>query len=140
MADIVTRAKRSEIMSKIRGVNTKPEIMVRQYLYSKGFRYRLQVRTPFGRPDITLKKYNCLIFINGCFWHGHSNCEVFSMPKTNKKFWRNKIETNIKRDKRNLRGLKKLGYKVIVVWECQLKGTYLASTLRNLTDKIMETQ
>jgi DNA mismatch endonuclease (patch repair protein) len=137
MVDTVSKEKRSEIMSKIRGVNTKPEIMVRQYLFSKGFRYTLHNKSLAGRPDISLKKYNCLIFINGCFWHGHLNCKIFSMPKTNKKFWQNKIETNINRDKRNLKELKRLGWKVIVIWECQLKNKRREKTLQRLVKAIV---
>src|ERR1700722_19158244 len=101
MADTVSKEKRSEIMSKIRGVNTKPEIMVRQYLFSKGFRYTLHNKSLAGRPDICLRKYNSLIFVNGCFWHGHTNCSVAHKPKTNKKFWNAKILSNINRDRRN---------------------------------------
>ncbi len=136
MADTVSKEKRSEIMSKIRGVNTKPEIMVRQYLFSKGFRYTVHNKSLAGRPDICLRKYKRLIFVNGCFWHGHSNCNIFSMPKTNKKFWHNKIETNINRDRRNLRVLKRLGWKVIVVWECQLKNKRREKTLKRLVANI----
>jgi DNA mismatch endonuclease (patch repair protein) len=136
MADTVSKEKRSEIMSKIRGVNTKPELMVRHYLFSKGFRYTLHNKSLAGRPDVALKKYNCLIFVNGCFWHGHSNCKIFSMPKTNKKFWHNKIETNINRDKRNIKELKSLGWKVIVVWECQLKNKAREKTLQRLVNNI----
>ena len=137
MADTVSKSKRSEIMGKIRGVNTKPELIVRQYLFSKGFRYTLHNKLLAGRPDICLKKYNCLIFINGCFWHGHSNCKIFKWPKTNKKFWHNKIETNINRDKRDLKELKKLSWKVIVVWECQLKKGRREKTLTRLVKAIV---
>jgi DNA mismatch endonuclease (patch repair protein) len=137
MADRVSKEKRSEIMSSIRGKDTKPELMVRRYLFSRGFRYTLHDKSLAGRPDICLKKYNRLIFVNGCFWHGHANCKIFSMPKTNKKFWHNKIGTNINRDKRNLKELKRLGWEVIVVWECELKNEAREKTLQRLVNAIV---
>ncbi|MGP8216561.1 MAG: very short patch repair endonuclease [Bacteroidia bacterium] len=137
MADIVSKERRSEIMSKIRGVNTKPELVVRQYLFSKGFRYTLHNKSLAGRPDISIKKYNCLIFVNGCFWHGHTKCNIAHRPKTNKKFWNAKILGNIKRDRENLRELRKEGWKVIVIWECQLKSKQRERTLQQLVNNIL---
>ncbi len=137
MADTVDKERRSEIMSSVKRFNTKPEIIVRKYLFSNGFRFRLHNKKLPGKPDIKLKKYNSLIFVNGCFWHGHSNCKIYVMPKTNKKFWYSKIENNIKRDKRNLRELKKLGWKVIVIWECELKNKNRESTLQRIVNKIL---
>jgi DNA mismatch endonuclease (patch repair protein) len=136
MADTVSKSKRSEIMSKIRGVNTKPELVVRQYLFSKGFRYRLHNKSLAGRPDICLKKYKCLIFVNGCFWHGHKDCNIYVMPKTNKKFWYSKIKNNTQRDLRNIKELRKQGWNVIVIWECQLKKAVLETTLKELAKQI----
>ncbi len=137
MDDIVSKERRSEIMSKIRGVNTKPELVVRQYLFSKGFRYTLHNKSLAGRPDISIKKYNCLIFVNGCFWHGHTKCNIAHRPKTNKKFWNAKILGNIKRDRENLRELRKEGWKVIVIWECQLKSKQRERTLQQLVNNIL---
>lgn len=138
MADAVDKKRRSEIMSSVKGFDTKPEILVRKYLFKKGFRFRLQNKSLPGKPDIKLKKYNCLIFVNGCFWHGHPNCKIYVMPKTNKRFWYSKIENNIKRDKRNIRKLKKMGWKVIVVWECELKNKNKENTLERVVNKIIE--
>lgn len=137
MADVFNKEKRSEVMSKVRGMNTKPELLVRKFLFSKGFRFRLHDKTLPSKPDIKLSKYNCLIFVHGCFWHGHKNCKNYVMPKTNKKFWYGKIETNKKRDEKNLRKLRKMGWKVIIVWECQLKVKTREKTLNNLVNKIL---
>lgn len=122
MADIFTKKKRSEIMSKISGKETKPEILVRKILFSKGFRYRKNVNKLPGSPDIVLTKYKAVIFINGCFWHGHKNCNKATLPKTNYNFWKNKIEGNIQRDKRNYEQLKKLGWNIIIIWQCELNN------------------
>lgn len=137
MADTVDKKRRSEIMSSIKGSNTKPEIIVRQYLFSQGFRFRLHDKSLPGKPDLILKKYKCLIFVNGCFWHGHSICKIYVMPKTNKKFWYSKIENNIKRDKRNRKELKKMGWKVLVIWECELKNKNRENSLQRLVNKIL---
>jgi len=137
MADKVDKKRRSEIMSSIRGQNTKPEMIVRKYLFSKGFRYRLHDKLLPGKPDIKLTKYNSLVFINGCFWHGHTDCKIYVMPKTNKKFWYSKIENNVERDKRNIELLKNLGWKIIVVWECEIKRKNRELALQNLVDKIL---
>ena len=136
MTDNVSKERRREIMSSVRGKDTKPELIVRHFLFSKGFRYRLQnIKLP-GKPDITLQKYKTVIFINGCFWHGHKDCKIYVMPKSNEKFWRDKIETNIARDKRNIAELKNLGWNVIILWECELKKTIRENTLTNLIESI----
>lgn len=109
-------------MSKIRGNGTKPEIFVRKFLFSHGIRYRKNVKKLPGTPDIVLSKYNTAIFIHGCFWHGHKNCKSSKLPSTNKSFWYNKISKNIIRDKKNKKDLKKLGWKVITIWQCKLKN------------------
>ena len=119
MADNHTKEVRSRNMSHIRSKNTKPEEKVRKYLFSKGFRYRINVRTLPGCPDIVLPKYKTVIFVNGCFWHGHQGC--FILPKSNSEFWKNKIERNINRDRDNIILLENMGWRVIVVWECEIR-------------------
>ena len=123
-------------MSRIKGKNTKPEEIVRKYLFFKGFRYRKNDKRLPGTPDIVLPKYKTAIFVNGCFWHGHKNCRYFVIPKTNTDFWLNKINTNIERDKRKQEALKELGWNVVVVWECELKPKVVEKTLDNLVYKI----
>ncbi len=108
-------------MAAIRGKDTKPEMIVRRYLFSKGLRFRVQVRKLPGNPDIVLPKYKTVIFVNGCFWHGHVGCKYYRLPKSNVEFWKEKIERNIARDLRNEEELKALGWRVIRVWECDIK-------------------
>lgn len=122
--DIYSKNKRSNIMSRISGNNTKPEILVRKYLFSHGFRYRKNKKELPGKPDIVLSKYHVIIFINGCFWHGHT-CRAGRLTETNHAFWENKIHKNILRDKKNIQELETRGWKVIVIWECELKNTTL---------------
>ncbi|WP_195375188.1 MULTISPECIES: very short patch repair endonuclease [Parabacteroides] len=125
--DIWSKKKRSAVMAKIKGKDTKPEWIVRRYLFSRGYRYRKNVKGLPGTPDIVLRKYGIVIFIHGCFWHGH---EVDgTMPKTNREFWKNKIEGNKLRDERNKEELRKMGWSVITVWECQLKPAVRQQTL-----------
>lgn len=124
MSDIYSKEKRSDIMSKISGKDTKPEILVRRYLFSKGFRYRKNVTTMPGKPDIVLPKYKTVIFINGCFWHGHL-CTQGCLPTSNKEFWKSKIEANMQRDKCNIESLVTLGWNVIVIWQCEIKNIKL---------------
>lgn len=119
MSDIFSFQKRSDIMSKIGGKNTKPEILVRKFLFSKGFRYRINVKTLPGKPDIVLPKYKTVIFVNGCFWHGH-NCKKGNLPSSNIDFWRGKISNNKLRDDKNSDLLIKLGWKVIIIWQCEI--------------------
>jgi DNA mismatch endonuclease (patch repair protein) len=138
MPDTFTPQKRSEVMSKIRASNTKPEILVRKYLHSKGFRFRIHQKSLPGRPDVVLKKYNAVILINGCFWHGHENCKVFKMPKSRQHYWLPKIEGNIKRDFLNLNALKKIGWRVFIIWECKLKKSKMEKTLQSLVEKILK--
>ena len=108
-------------MAAIKGKDTKPEMIVRKYLFSWGLRFRVQVRKLPGTPDIVLPKYKIVNFVNGCFWHGHEGCKYFRLPKSNVKFWKEKIERNIARDARNEAELKSLGWRVIRVWECEIK-------------------
>ena len=122
MTDIKTREERSRNMAAIKGKDTKPEMIVRKYLFSRGLRFRVQVRKLPGTPDIVLPKYKTAIFVNGCFWHGHEGCKYFRLPKSNVEFWAEKIERNIERDTRNEAELKALGWRVIRVWECDIKA------------------
>lgn len=137
MADIKSKEARSYNMSRIRGKDTKPEELVRKYLFSKGFRYRKNDRRLPGTPDIVLSKYKTVIFVNGCFWHGHQGCKYFVWPKNNAEFWKSKIEANILRDSQKHTQLQEMGWKVIVVWECQLRSATRASTLDAL-EKTLE--
>jgi DNA mismatch endonuclease (patch repair protein) len=122
-------------MSQIRGKDTKPEKKVRAHLFSTGLRYRKNVVSMPGKPDLVLKKHNAVIFIHGCFWHGHKNCKNFKYPKSHATFWKEKFDKNIANDKRNVRILRKLGWRVFIVWECQLKKK---NTLDHLVNKILE--
>lgn len=119
-------------MSAIRGKNTKPEIVVRKFLFGRGFRYRLNHPRLPGHPDIVLRKYRTVIFVNGCFWHGHDNCKYYRLPKTNVDFWRKKVERNKKRDVEEQRQLAAMGWHCITIWECQLKPKVRAQTLESL--------
>lgn len=121
MVDVMTPEQRSRCMAAVKGKDTKPEIIVRKYLFSRGLRYRVQVRKLPGNPDIVLPKYKTVIFVNGCFWHGHEGCRYFRLPKSNVEFWEEKIKRNVARDFRNEAELKALGWRVIRVWECEIK-------------------
>ena len=121
MADTMTPEQRSRCMSAVKGKDTKPEMIVRKYLFSKGLRFRLHVRSLPGNPDIVLPKYKTVVFINGCFWHGHEGCKYSHMPKSNVEFWENKIIANLSRDEANEIKLKQMGWQVIRVWECEIK-------------------
>ena len=137
MADKHSKEVRSYNMSRIKGKDTKPEMLVRKYLHAQGFRYRLHSKNLPGKPDIVLPKYNTVIFVNGCFWHGHENCKCFVVPKTNTDFWLNKINGNVNNDSKVTNALEKDGWKVIVVWECDLKTGKKMETLTSLA-KAME--
>lgn len=128
---------RSYNMSQIRSTNSKPEIMVRKHLFSKGLRYWKNVKTLPGKPDIVLPKYKTIVFVNGCFWHGHKNCKYFVMPKSNIEFWNEKISRNISRDEEIHRKLSVAGWNVIVVWECELKKDKRENTLEYLYYNIL---
>lgn len=137
MSDVHTPEIRSYNMARIKGKDTKPEIIVRKYLFSKGFRYRKNVRKLAGSPDIVLPKYKTCIFVNGCFWHKHEGCKYFVWPKSNVEFWVNKIESNIARDNRNYRKLESDGWKVILVWECEVKND-LIKTMNHVIQELKE--
>ena len=134
--DTVSKKKRSEIMSHSTGKETKPEIIVRKYLFAQGLRYRKNVKQLPGTPDIVIHKYKATIFVNGCFWHGHENCKFSRLPSTNVAYWENKIYANIERDKRKISELENLGYKVLIIWQCQLKASVRAYFLNRLVKEI----
>ena len=138
MTDKMTPEQRHFCMSRIKGNNTKPEILVRKWLWRNGYRYRLNDKRLPGKPDIVLPKIKTVIFVNGCFWHGHDNCHNFRPPKSNIDFWDEKIKRNKHRDKINYRRLKSLGWEVLVVWECQLHRGSVNSTLYALTVKLSQ--
>ncbi|HLP04948.1 MAG TPA: very short patch repair endonuclease [Paludibacter sp.] len=119
--DIWDKQKRSEVMSKIRSKNTKPEMLLRKALHARGFRFRVHYKKLPGRPDIVLPKYRTAIFVQGCFWHGHEGCRSSHIPKTNSGFWSEKINTNKNRDATNLSRLNSLGWNVLEVWECEIR-------------------
>ena len=119
-------------MASIRSKDTKPELIVRKFLWNRGFRYRLNNPRLPGHPDIVLKKYRTYVFVNGCFWHGHENCTYYSIPKTNTTFWRNKIERNKQRDIREQKSLAQMGWHCIIIWECELKTQNRSKTLESL--------
>lgn len=137
MADNHTKEIRSMNMSHIRSKNTKPEEFVRKYLFSKGLRYRKNVRKLPGSPDIVLKKYKAVIFVNGCFWHKH-NCGRFVWPSSNVEYWSKKINRNVERDAQNIALLTEQGWRVLIIWECQLKKKVAEQNLEMLYDKIIE--
>ena len=148
MADIHNKKTRSYNMAQIKATNTKPELLVRKFLHTNGFRYRLHghhpsprsgegkgVRLP-GKPDIVLPKYKTVIFIHGCFWHGHHNCKYYVVPKTRTQWWLDKINQNKTNDAKAAKAVKKDGWKVIIIWECKLKAAKVERTLSALLKKI----
>ena len=137
MADVHTPEQQSYNMSRIHSKNTKPEELVRKFLFSQGFRYRKNDAKLPGKPDIVLPKYKAVIFVNGCFWHGHEGCRYFVWPKNNAEFWKEKITGNIQRDKHNHQLLANQGWRVIEIWECQLKRSVVDDTLQNLVLQII---
>ena len=139
MADNHSKAVRSKNMSHIRSTDTKPEIIVRKYLFSKGFRYRKNVRELPGCPDNVLPKYKTVIFVNGCFWHKH-DCSRFVWPSSNQEYWHAKIERNVERDRENYHLLENEGWSVIIIWECQLKKKSIEITLERLISQLNEIQ
>ncbi len=119
--DVFTKDKRSEVMSRIRAKNTKPELIVRKLLHSMGYRFRLHNKHLPGKPDICLRKYNTIILVHGCFWHHHEKCRDGKIPKSNISYWQPKIERNMKRDQENGAALQNLNWKVLTIWECEIK-------------------
>lgn len=131
-----TSHQRSYNMSRIKSTNTKPEILLRKLLFKEGFRYRINDRKLAGKPDIVLKKYKTVIFVNGCFWHGHQDCRYFVVPKTRTEFWTVKISGNKERDQRNISLLEEQKWNVITVWECELKKNNLENTVKGVINQI----
>ena len=123
-------------MSRIRCKNTKPEEIVRKYLFSQGFRYRKNVKRLPGSPDIVLPKYRTVVFVNGCFWHAHTGCRWFVPPKSNTEFWQKKFQYNTDRDERNYQKLKELGWRVLIVWECEIRHGDAEKRLEQLAQEI----
>lgn len=136
MTDVHSPAIRTFNMSRIRNKDTKPEIIVRKYLFSNGFRYRLHDKKLPGTPDIILPKYKTVVFINGCFWHGHQGCRNFIIPKTRTQWWTDKIMKNIANDEINIKKLNDAGWQIINIWECELKSSTAALTLSKLTHSL----
>lgn len=141
--DVFSKSQRSYVMSQIRSRDTKPEMIVRRALHAAGYRFRVGNKDLPGRPDISIKKYGLVIFVNGCFWHGHDNCEIFRLPKSNVEFWQQKLARNRARDIRVLDLYKQNGWTALVVWECELRRktdaditiARLLNTLHFLTDR-----
>ena len=138
MADNHTKDQRSYNMSRIRSNNTKPEKIVRSYLFSKGLRFRKNDKRYPGHPDIVLPKYNTVVFVHGCFWHRHEGCRYATTPTTNVEYWNNKFQMNTSRDKRNQEELKKMGWQVLIIWECQLKKDIRDNSLQKLYYSILK--
>lgn len=132
MSDCLTKEQRHKNMVAIHCKNTKPEMIVRRFLFNRGFRYRLNHPRLPGKPDIVLRKYRTVIFVNGCFWHGHEGCRYFVMPKSNAEFWQAKIAGNQTRDKKVQQQLASMGWHCITIWECQLKKEVREVTLQSL--------
>lgn len=125
MTDVLSKNERSRVMSKIKGQDTEPEMLVSSLVHRMGYRFRLHLRDLPGCPDIVLQKHKKLIFVHGCFWHGHKNCKRAARPSTNTKFWNDKLSKNMARDKRNLTALRQLGWRCLIVWGCQCKSPSL---------------
>ena len=136
MADVHSKATRSFNMSKIKGKDTKPEMLVRKFLHANGFRYRLHVKDLPGKPDIVLPKYKTVILIHGCFWHIHKDCKYFVVPKSRTDWWMEKLNRNVENDLKSVKALKKLGWNIIIIWECSLKTSKIDKTLSSLLRKI----
>lgn len=137
MADVHDKATRSYNMSRIRSKDTKPEMLVRRFLHANGFRYKLHDKTLPGKPDIVLPKYKTVIFVQGCFWHGHNDCKYFVVPKTRTNWWLSKINKNKLNDLKALESLKSVGWKVINIWGCGLNPNNFTKTLEELHRKLI---
>ena len=133
--DVHNKKTRSKNMAAIKGKDTKLELAVRKYLHNKGLRYTLHNNKLPGKPDLTLKRYNSVVFINSCFWHRHKKCNKAVMPKSNTDFWRDKLQKNVIRDKKNINSLKKQGWSVLLFWECQLQEKNLSDLYQSIINK-----
>lgn len=136
MSDVHDQETRSYNMSQIKGKDTKPELIVRRFLFANGFRYRIHDKKLPWKPDIVMRKYKTVIFVQGCFWHGHSNCKYFKLPKTRTNWWKSKIENTINRDSENILVLKKEGWKVICIFECSLTSANRTKTLSRVVKEL----
>jgi DNA mismatch endonuclease, patch repair protein len=136
MADVHDAATRSYNMSRVKGKDTKPEWLVRRYLFGKGFRYRLHDKKLPGKPDLVFRKHKTVVFIHGCFWHGHEGCKYSRLPGTNADWWMRKIQATKEHDKKVVSQLTDLGWKVLFVWECELKSGTRLNTLQEVAAKI----
>jgi DNA mismatch endonuclease, patch repair protein len=136
MADVHTPQQRRFNMQQIRRTHTKPELLVRKFLHAHGYRYKLHDKALPGKPDMVLPKHRTVIFVHGCFWHGHTNCKYYAVPKTSTDWWLNKINTNQTNDTKAVKALKKNGWKIITVWECDLKAAKVEKTLNALLKKL----
>lgn len=140
MTDIKTPEERSRNMAAIKSTDTRPEMLVRRYLHSMGWRYRLHSKKLPGKPDIVMRRFMTVIFVNGCFWHGHRGCKYYRLPKSNTEFWGKKIEQNRLRDERDILALTELGWRVIVIWECELRnGEQRKQTFKKLSGILSRT-
>lgn len=138
MPDVHDIKTRSYNMSRIKGANTKPEMKVRKFLFAKGLRYRLhQTKLP-GKPDLVFTKFKKVIFVNGCFWHGHQGCNQFKLPITRHEWWKDKIRQTQERDNKNYKLLKKYGWKVLIIWECDLKSKKLEKTMNKIYSSLIK--
>lgn len=137
MADKLSPERRSWNMSRIKGKDTKPEIKVRSYLFRQGFRFRKNDKRYPGKPDIVLPMYKAVVFVHGCFWHRHPGCKDATMPKTRTEFWMEKLSKNVANDQKNVDALKKLGFRVIIIWECEIEKEF-APTMDRLVSMIRE--
>ena len=136
MSDTLTNEQRHHCMSQIRSKNTKPEVLVRKELFRRGYRYRINVSKLPGKPDIVLPKYKTVIFVNGCFWHGHEGCKHFVLPKSNVEYWQAKIRSNQRRDKNAIIMLQQAGWNVITIWECNLTVPLFLETIDKIEDAL----
>lgn len=135
--DIWSKDKRSQVMSLIRGQNTKPEVIIRKILYKRGYRYRLNYSKLPGKPDIVFPKYKIVIFIHGCFWHGHENCKIAHIPKTNTKYWSDKFTKNKERDNNVSLSLINMGWQVLIIWECEITKTNIQNVINKIEHHIL---
>lgn len=135
MVDVVDSATRSRMMAGIQSRDTKPELLVRKYLHGRGLRYRLHAKELPGKPDLVFPKYRTVVFVHGCFWHQHASCKYAVQPQTRSEFWGQKLSENVKRDSYQIEALKEMGWRVIVVWECELRdeAASLDSLFTNIT-------
>lgn len=138
MTDVHDKKTRSFNMSRIRSKDTGPEILVRKFLFGKGFRYKLYDKTLPGKPDLVFPQYKAAIFIHGCFWHGHEGCRYFVIPKSRRKWWVEKINRNKQVDAENIRKLRKLGWKIITIFECKLRPKNRERTLNQITTRLIK--